>query len=221
MGIRADGTMDLLLLEDDPVDAMAIKRELADRYNVVSADSLTRALELLSGQSNFKPDLIVSDLNLPDSAGPDTLARLRSAAPRIPIIVTTGQLNQSLRDQLSTFGVDSVHDKNSGYGLLRALLSQSQIMHETIARYRADILSEIDSVARKAADEAVEIAIEQLGHRLGLQDEEGVRMAVRFARAADAARARFVAAIATGLAGALLLALSAGILTLIRNHGPR
>ena len=81
--------------------------------------------------------------------------------------------------------------------------------------------SEIDRVARSAAEEAAKKAIDELVHRLGLHDEEGLRMAVRLARGWDAAKARFTAAIAAGLGSALLLAVGAGIVAIVRNQGSK
>jgi len=46
-------------------------------------------------------------------------------------------------------------------------------------------------------------------------------MAVRLARGWDAAKARFTAAIAAGLGSALLLAVGAGVVAIVRNQGSK
>lgn len=210
----------VLVLEDDPTDALALRRELADRFDVVLAGTLAEGLVHLTTPGGA-PDVVVSDLNLPDSTGPRTLEILRETAPGIPVVVSTGHLNAGVRRQLDLLGATHLHDKNDGFQILRALLQQTESFHQTMAMHKVQMRNEIDRVARTAAEEAAKKAIDELVHRLGLHDEEGLRMAVRLARGWDAAKARFTAAIAAGFGSALLLALGAGIIAIIRNQGTR
>lgn len=212
--------MRVLVLEDDPTDALAVRRELADRFDVVIADTLAEGLIRLTTPGRI-PDVIVTDLNLPDSSGPRTLEILRETAPGIPVVVSTGNLSLGVRRQLDLLGAAHLHDKNDGLPILRVLLQQTESFHQTIAAQRTQMRGEIDRVARSIAEEAATKAIGELVHRLGLHDEEGLRMAVRLARGWDAAKARFTAAIATGLGSALLLALGAGIVAIMRNQGSK
>ncbi len=212
--------MRVLVLEDDPTDALAVRRELAERFDVVLANTLAEGLIRLTTPGRA-PDVIVTDLNLPDSSGPRTLEILRETAPGIPVVVSTGDLSTGVRRQLDLLGAAHLHDKNDGLPILRVLLQQTESFHQTIAMQRSQMRAEIDRVARAAAEEAAKKAIDALVHRLGLHDEEGLRMAVRLARGWDAAKARFTAAIATGLGSALLLALGAGLVAIMRNQGSK
>ena len=76
--------MRVLILEDDPTDAFAMRRELSDRFEVTLAATLADALVRLT-TPGLKPDAIVTDLNLPDSSVPRTLEILRGASPDIPM----------------------------------------------------------------------------------------------------------------------------------------
>lgn len=212
--------MRVLLLEDDPTDAMAMQRELAGRFEVVLAGTLADALLKLTYPGGL-PDVIVTDLNLPDSSGPKTLEILREAAPSTPVVVSTGHLSPSVRRQLDLLGAAQLHDKNDGFPILRTLLQHTESVHQSMAQHKDQMRIEIDRVARAAAEEAATKAIDELVQRLGLHDEEGLRMAVRFARGWDAAKARFTAAIATGLGTALLLAVGAGIVALMRTEASK
>lgn len=212
--------MRVLVLEDDPTDVQALRRELTGRFEMVLAETLADGLVRLAAPG-FTPDVIVSDLNLPDSTGPRTLEILREAAPDIPIVVSTGHLNGGVRKQLDLLGAAHLHDKNDGLPILRVLLQQTESFHQSIVLHKSQMSSEIDRVARSAAEEAAKKAIDELVHRLGLHDEEGLRMAVRLARGWDAAKARFTAAIAAGLGSALLLAVGAGIVAIVRNQGSK
>ena len=212
--------MRVLVLEDDPTDVQALRRELTGRFEMIVAETLADGLVRLSTPGR-PPDVIVTDLNLPDSTGPRTLEILREAAPDIPIVVSTGYLGGGVRKQLELLGAAHLHDKNDGLPILRVLLQQTESFHESIVLHKSQMRSEIDRVARAAAEEAANKAIDELVHRLGLHDEEGVRMAVRLARGWDAAKARFTAAIAAGLGSALLLAVAAGVVAIVRNQGSK
>jgi CheY-like chemotaxis protein len=153
MGVRG------LVLEDDPTDALAMRRELADRFEVILAETLADALIRLTAPGRA-PDVIVTDLNLPDSTGPRTLEILRETAPGIPIVVSTGHLSATVRRQLDLLGAAHLHDKNDGFPILRALLQHTESFHQTMAMHRSQMRGEIDRVARAAAEEATRKAID-------------------------------------------------------------
>jgi len=81
----------LLLIEDSPDDALLIREFLVDSrradFEVVHADLLSRALEFLSGGGI---DVVLLDLQLPDSRGLDTFRHVQEAAPGVPVVVLSG-----------------------------------------------------------------------------------------------------------------------------------
>lgn len=78
----------VLLIEDDTLDQRLFRRTLAKTHaEIVCATRLDDALEQLATE-NF--DLVVSDLNLPDSRGIETYERLKEAAGDVPVVLITG-----------------------------------------------------------------------------------------------------------------------------------
>src|SRR5450631_1102115 len=87
----------ILLIEDDPRDANAVREALSDSghgaFQVEWVRSCSAGLQRLATQGiheQQKPDGIAAvlvDLFLPDSHGLVTFDRLYSAAPQIPILV--------------------------------------------------------------------------------------------------------------------------------------
>ncbi len=81
----------VLLIEDNPGDARLIREMLAedpeDRFRLHCTDRLSRGLDFLSAE---KAGLVLLDLSLPDSHGLDTFVKVFAHAPQIPIIVLTG-----------------------------------------------------------------------------------------------------------------------------------
>ncbi|HET6469738.1 MAG TPA: hypothetical protein VFG43_15295 [Geminicoccaceae bacterium] len=211
--------MRVLIVDNSEADALAMRRALAGRYEVRSSAALAHALVVLADPT-WQPDVIIVGLDLPDSRGMATLEALQAAALGTPVIVRSDGVTATVRQRLDALNAD-LHGKDQGFVLLRTVLQQHQALHQTLASNKAEIMAEIDRVAQRAAETAVSRAIDQLMTRLGLGDEEGLRMAVRLARGWDTAKSRFFATIATGIASALLLALGAGIVAMMRHGGDR
>jgi len=82
----------ILLVEDNPVDAMLVRRTLAHEatapsgYQLDHVGALEQALDRLGKKSH---DVILLDLHLPDSHGVETVRRVREVEPDLPIVVLT------------------------------------------------------------------------------------------------------------------------------------
>ena len=213
--------MHILVVEDDEADALAIHHELDSDYDVTLASSLKEAIVHLASSSTERPDVIITDLSLPDSKGIETVRDLQRAAGHIPIIISTGMLTDRLREQIAAIGPTQMHDKNQGYSLLKRLLEHETAVQDRLDQAREEMYREIDAAAAKAAEKAVEVAIDRLLLRLDLHDEEAVRMAIRLARAWETVKARFMIAVTNGLTAAVLIAIGAGIVALIKNGTPK
>lgn len=81
----------VLLVEDSPTDADLLAIALEDvtsaRFEIQTVETLAAGLALLD-EPGF--DVVLLDLNLPDSFGVETCERAHRAAPSVPIIVLTG-----------------------------------------------------------------------------------------------------------------------------------
>jgi PAS domain S-box-containing protein len=84
-------TIKVLLIEDSVDDAELIKRKLEklvrSKFQVSVAQKLNDGLEQAEKDA---PDLILSDLGLPDSHGIDTVTKILLAVPHIPLVVLSG-----------------------------------------------------------------------------------------------------------------------------------
>lgn len=78
----------VLLIEDDALDQSLFRRTLKKtKADVICAARLDEAIARLA-EDVF--DLIVSDLNLPDSTYEETYARLKEASNDTPVVLITG-----------------------------------------------------------------------------------------------------------------------------------
>jgi diguanylate cyclase (GGDEF)-like protein/PAS domain S-box-containing protein len=91
----------ILAIEDDPGDFGLIRAHvhLAGLVPSGGKEPLIWAKTLADGitaaRSN-KPDIVLLDLSLPDSAGLDTVQTMRAALPGVPIVVLTGHDDNTL-----------------------------------------------------------------------------------------------------------------------------
>lgn len=87
--------IELLLIEDNIHDARLFSENLINHYNnefrITHAHNVKSGLECLSGNSY---DIIVADLNLPDSTGISTFYEIKKQSEDIPVIILSG-LNDS------------------------------------------------------------------------------------------------------------------------------
>jgi signal transduction histidine kinase len=94
----------VLYIEDDEASRSLVQRVLTySGYKVLIA---TRALEGIDLAKKHQPDLILTDINLPDLSGREIIVRLRSD-PRlttVPIVALTAQNHASERDKTFVAG---------------------------------------------------------------------------------------------------------------------
>src|SRR5881296_2818162 len=141
----------LLIIEDNPADVAIIQRTLRDvarwpartQFDLVRAEMLEEALEVFKTQTI---DVVLSDLNLPDSNGLDTLRAITAAAPDVPVVVLTGSnddsrsveaLQAGAQDYLVKGQIDSHSlDRSIRYAMERKRAEQdrAQLLLEQAAR---------------------------------------------------------------------------------------
>ncbi|MBX2833845.1 MAG: response regulator [Micavibrio sp.] len=80
----------ILLVEDQIPDKVMIRKQVLELWpdaEIVPVTSISEAYETYK-QNNF--NLILLDLNLPDSLGPNTVHAIRQFSKSVPIVVLTG-----------------------------------------------------------------------------------------------------------------------------------
>ncbi len=124
--MMTDSVIHVLSIEDNPADAELIQEKLAQaqqigwdlpRFEVEHVARLEPALERLE-DSDF--DVVLSDLDLPDSRAGETVATLREHIPQMPLVVLTGREDEVLAQKSVRAGVQDYLYKNEATGSLLA-----------------------------------------------------------------------------------------------------
>ena len=105
----------VLLLEDNEVDAMWVKRGLKkashSKYEVAVLQKVETLNQFLARNM---VDVIIVDLNLPDSQGARTVKDIANTRPGTPIVVLSGQADfDTMRDALLA-GAQTFQVKDTG-----------------------------------------------------------------------------------------------------------
>ncbi len=88
--------INVLLIEDNPGDARLVTEALAESMEFAIIAVASRISEGLARFRRGSVHLILLDLDLPDSHGLETLARVKGAAPHTPVIIITGMNDDSV-----------------------------------------------------------------------------------------------------------------------------
>lgn len=93
----AEVAVSILLVEDNPGDARQVQEILKDvpgfMFRIERTDRLSKGLERLEGGDI---DIVLLDLNLPDSNGYETFQKLHQRFPEIPSVLLTGLEDEEL-----------------------------------------------------------------------------------------------------------------------------
>ncbi len=134
----------VLAIEDNPGDLRLVREYLGKavlgRYQISSVVSISSAMDLLA-KEEF--DVILLDLNLPDSVGLDTFTALNSRFPAIPIVILTGSTNELTAAHAINKGAQDYLFKND--------FSSSSLSHAIIfAIERKRIAHELEEEKKRA-----------------------------------------------------------------------
>lgn len=121
----------VLIVEDDPGDAQLVRWQLlekqADGFEILIADSLAAASRLLESLER-DPDVVLLDLNLPDSTGAQTVLRCRELT-EAPIVVLTGLDPVAAASLAFESGAEDFITKGTDASVLRRTIRYAILRH--------------------------------------------------------------------------------------------
>jgi len=131
-----DPPINVLVVEDNPGDRILIIQMLRSvetpRFELLHAPNLAAALE----RATDGIDVILLDLKLPDSEDLETLQRVHSAAPQVPIIVLTGIAGQKMGLEAMAHGACDylLKGKIDAHLLVQAIIRHVRVRKQRVAQ---------------------------------------------------------------------------------------
>jgi CheY-like chemotaxis protein len=99
----------ILVIDDSNLARASVRKLLApEGHEILEATKGEEGLEMISSHS---PDCILLDILMPGVSGMDILSRLRSERSRIPVIVVTADIQESVREKCLELGAFAVINK--------------------------------------------------------------------------------------------------------------
>jgi DNA-binding NarL/FixJ family response regulator len=162
----------VLSIEDHPGDARLIEEKLAQAemmglglpaFDVSSVGSMEAALAYLHGMATGRTppvDVVLTDLDLPDSEASETFATLRRHFPDMPIVVLTGREDENLARTTIRAGAQDYLFKNEATGsfLAHALIyaierqENARALQRTHAQIERRVEQALEEQARALQD---------------------------------------------------------------------
>lgn len=155
----SDPSTRVLLIEGNPADADLLRRRLVEANSGVSLSYAPQLAEGLESIRQNAPDLILLELNLPDSLGAETFRTVLDKAPDVPVVILSAQedeelaikaLHQGAQDYLVKSEVTSNHlERAMRYAMERqALLRSLDLSRKQQLEFKNQFLSHVSNTLR-------------------------------------------------------------------------
>ena len=104
----------ILIIDDHPIFRHAMVTILGKKFpdsQTLEANSLSEALELLEADAAF--DLVMLDLNMPDTCGLNGLLEIRNQHPNLPVVIISAETEKQNILQTISYGAVGFISKSS------------------------------------------------------------------------------------------------------------
>jgi PAS domain S-box-containing protein len=128
----------VLIVEDLPSDAELAERELSTVIKNYTVQVVDTNEEYVQSLETFKPDLIISDYQMPVFDGMSALMIKKEKSPHIPFIMLTGSMNEDTAVECMKAGADDYVIKEHIKRLGPAILSAIEKKKDELKREQAE-----------------------------------------------------------------------------------
>jgi len=149
----------ILMVENDLSDRVLLQNSLSESSLSISevryAESLKDAFELLDKHSF---DVVLLDLNLPDSRGLDTFVKINKKSPNLANIILTSQADEDLGLEAVARGANEhlILDRCNVYSLTKYILYA--IGHKQAEQVQMQLLTDVERANRELKDFAYTVS---------------------------------------------------------------
>ncbi|MDD4890719.1 MAG: response regulator [Phycisphaerae bacterium] len=173
------GPVRALLVEDNPADARLLRAAVFDgvesEFQIEHVERLNDAIRRLeAGKEKF--DVVLLDLNLPDSTGMETVRWAVAAARQAPIIVLTGMDSDTLGMEAVQYGAQDYLTKGQ---IDRRVMSRAIRYAIERKRFEVDLIAANETLEQRVHDRTAELerSVTMLGEQVAdrLETERTLR----------------------------------------------
>jgi PAS domain S-box-containing protein len=150
-----DASLKILMLEDIPIDAEMIERELQNAHMAHQIRRVASKSKFLKELETSSPDVVLADYSLPQFTGLEALKIVREKGDRIPFILVTGMKNEEIAVECLKEGADDYILKSSLRRLPGAIQNalekrraewENERLEEELKRSQKQVLTIFESI---------------------------------------------------------------------------
>jgi PAS domain S-box-containing protein len=165
----------LLLVDDDAIDRMAVRRALLAsdlRATISEAEDAADAAAALAARSF---DCVLLDFQLPGSDGLEVLRSMRAAGVRTPVVMLTGQTDAQIAVELMKAGATDYLAKGqlTPEGLASSVRSALRVHRAEAIAARAEAQREVAQEALRHSEHLLATTLRSIGDAVIATDNEG------------------------------------------------
>lgn len=165
----------ILCIEDNPTIRILVEAVLRDDYEVVTAENGTLGLHKIY---DFRPDLIVLDIMLPDMSGHDICAKLKSTDEfsHTPVIMLSS--NTDIESKITSYNLGAINyvekpfDRNEFKAMIGSILSRVA-NSKTMALNFGDMSFSLDSQSVQVDGKKVDLTPSEFKLLVAIVKEKG------------------------------------------------
>lgn len=119
-----ENSVHLMYVDDDEMMRSLVQRWLNRRGHQVTCHEAGAGVLTQLADPAVRCDLVITDFNMPKSSGLELARDLRSLRPGLPVVITSGNLSEDLRQGAQELGGIVLLEKAESFDGLSALLQQ-------------------------------------------------------------------------------------------------
>jgi len=120
----------ILIVEDSKFVRMITAKILQEKFPSSTILTACDPLEGYNIYQNEKPDLIITDLLMPNMNGQEFIQQIRQTNSQIPVIVLSADIQQATRDEMEQLGILTFINKPlSGDKTIHLINTIKEIFH--------------------------------------------------------------------------------------------
>ena len=175
-------TISVLIVDDHPLYRRGIRTALAGQTDIAISAEVGTAAEAVESCRTLKPDVVLLDLNLPDSSGIDAARTIRAECPSVRVIALTAHSDDAYVLALADAGARGYLLKNSTdaeiVGAVRSVAAGRSAFTGAatdvlLRRARGDA-GPLDDLTEREREVLQQVAAgltnREVGHALGISD---------------------------------------------------
>lgn len=112
----------IVLAEDHELFSQGLVAMLGDQYDIVAV--VNDGAAVVAVVEEYRPDVLILDLSLPNRTGMDLLGDLRRAAPTVPVVVVTMHVDRVIADAAMRLGAAGFVPKDASISELRSAIDR-------------------------------------------------------------------------------------------------